>query len=250
MRWIDLNCDMGEMPEAIADGTQNALMASISSVNVACGAHAGDEHTMTATILQALRRKLAVGAHPGYRDPANFGRLEWNLPPDILADSVFEQILALAEVASRCGAHLTHVKPHGALYNQAARQKEVARAVAAGVARWSHGVVLFGLAGSLGLDVYRAAGFTVAPEAFADRRYEADGTLRPRRHKDALIRDPEEAARQAVRIAEEGTAWTLCLHGDTPGAPRVASAVARALKDAGIVVRPFSRTETEGPRIL
>lgn len=240
MRCIDLNSDMGEIPEAIADGTQEALMASLSSVNIACGGHAGDEHSMKTTIEQALRWNLAVGAHPGYPDPANFGRLEWNLPPDILADSVFEQILRLAEVAVRCGARLAHAKPHGALYNQAVRQEEVAKAVAAGVARWSRDVVLFGLAGSPGLEVFRAAGFSVAAEAFADRRYEPDGSLRSRKFEDAVIRDPAEAARQAVRIAEQGVAQTICVHGDTPGAPEIAAAVARALREAGIAVRPLS----------
>ena len=244
MRFIDLNCDVGEMPEAIADGTQEALMPSLSSVNIACGGHAGDEHSMKTTIEQALRWNLAVGAHPGYPDPANFGRLEWNLPPDILADAVFEQILRLEEVAARCGARITHVKAHGALYNQAARQAEVARAVAAGVALWSRDVVLYGLAGSSGLEVFRAAGFAVAAEAFADRRYEPDGSLRSRRYEDALIRDPAEAARQAVRIAEQGTAQTICVHGDTPGAPEIAAAVARALREAGIEVKPVSRSET------
>jgi len=240
VRCIDLNSDMGEIPEAIADGTQEALMASLSSVNIACGGHAGDEHSMKTTIEQALRWNLAVGAHPGYPDPANFGRLEWNLPPDILADSVFEQILRLAEVAVRCGARLAHAKPHGALYNQAVRQEEVAKAVAAGVARWSRDVVLFGLAGSPGLEVFRAAGFSVAAEAFADRRYEPDGSLRSRKFEDAVIRDPAEAARQAVRIAEQGVAQTICVHGDTPGAPEIAAAVARALREAGIAVRPLS----------
>jgi UPF0271 protein len=244
VRSIDLNCDVGEMPEAIAGGAQEALMPWFSSVNIACGGHAGDERSMKTTIEQALRWNLAVGAHPGYPDPANFGRLEWNLPPDILADAVFEQILRLEEVAARCGARITHVKAHGALYNQAARQAEVARAVAAGVALWSRDVVLYGLAGSSGLEVFRAAGFAVAAEAFADRRYEPDGSLRSRRYEDALIRDPAEAARQAVRIAEQGTAQTICVHGDTPGAPEIAAAVARALREAGIEVKPVSRSET------
>jgi UPF0271 protein len=244
VRSIDLNCDVGEMPEAIAGGAQEALMPWFSSVNIACGGHAGDERSMKTTIEQALRWNLAVGAHPGYPDPANFGRLEWNLPPDILADAVFEQILRLEEVAARCGARITHVKAHGALYNQAARQAEVARAVAAGVALWSRDVVLYGLAGSSGLEVFRAAGFDVAAEAFADRRYEPDGSLRSRRYEDALIRDPAEAARQAVRIAEQGTAQTICVHGDTPGAPEIAAAVARALREAGIEVKPVSRSET------
>src|SRR6266704_5413035 len=201
---IDLNCDMGELPEAIADGTQEALLRSITSANVACGGHAGDEHTMKTTIEQALRWKLAIGAHPGYPDRANFGRLELKLPAEMIAESVFEQVRALAEIAAACGARLAHVKPHGALYNQAVRSRELAEAIAQGVARWNRDVVLVGLAGSPMLDVFRGAGFAVAAEAFADRRYEPDGTLRSRKFEDALIRDPGEAGRQALSVAERG----------------------------------------------
>src|ERR1700676_395246 len=199
---IDLNCDMGELPEDIADGTQEALMRSITSVNIACGGHAGDEETMKTTIEQALRWKLAIGAHPGYPDRANFGRLELKLAADEVSDSVFAQVEALAEVAARCGARLVHVKPHGALYNQAVRNRELAEAIAEGVARWRQDVMLVGLAGSPMLDVFREAGFAVAAEAFADRRYEPDGTLRSRKFEDALIRDPEVAARQAWSMVE------------------------------------------------
>src|SRR3954468_10100681 len=122
MTSIDLNCDMGESPEAIADGTQEALMRFVSSVNVACGGHAGDENTMRATIEQALRHKLAIGAHPGYPDPENFGRIELKLSEAEISDSVFAQIQRLEKIAAKCGASITHVKPHGALYNQAARE--------------------------------------------------------------------------------------------------------------------------------
>jgi UPF0271 protein len=250
---IDLNCDMGELPEAIADGTQEALMRSITSVNVACGGHAGDEQTMKTTIEQALRWKLAIGAHPGYADRANFGRVELKLPAEAIASSVFEQVRALAEIAAGCGARLAHVKPHGALYNQAVRSREIAQAIAKGVARWSREVVLVGLAGSQMLDVFREAGFAVAAEAFADRRYEADGTLRSRKFEDALIHDPEEAGRQALGIVERGVviAWdgaevsvdaqTLCMHGDTPGAAKIAATVARILHEAGVAIRALSR---------
>jgi UPF0271 protein len=250
---IDLNCDMGEVPEAIADGTQEALMRSITSVNIACGGHAGDEQTMKMTIEQALRWKVAIGAHPGYPDRANFGRLELTLPPNEIASSVFEQVRALAEVAERCGARLVHVKPHGALYNQAVGNHDLAAAIAEGVARWRRDVVLVGLAGSPMLEVFNKAGFTVAAEAFADRRYEADGTLRSRKFEDALIRNPEEAAWQALGIAERGiviasdggevslNAQTLCIHGDTPGAPQIAATVARTLREAGVTLSAFSR---------
>jgi 5-oxoprolinase (ATP-hydrolysing) subunit A len=256
MKSIDLNCDMGELPEAIADGTQEALMRSITSINVACGGHAGDEQTMKTTVEQALRWKVAIGAHPGYPDRANFGRLELNLPPNEIVTFVFEQIWALAEIAARCGARLAHVKPHGALYNQAVRNRELAAAIAKGVARLSRDVVLVGLAGSPMLDVFRRAGFTVAAEAFADRRYEADGTLRSRKFEDALVRDPEEAGRQALSIVERGVViacdgsevavdvQTICIHGDTPGAAKIAATVARTLREAGVTLCALSRTST------
>lgn len=243
---IDLNCDMGEFPEAIADGTQEALMLSITSANVACGGHAGDTATMRTTIQQALRAGVAIGAHPGYADRENFGRLELNIPAAQVAESVFEQVQALAEVAQSCGATVAHVKPHGALYNQAVRNRELAQAIAAGVARWSRDVVLVGLAGSPMLDVFREVGFHVAAEAFADRRYEPDGTLRSRKLEDALIRNPAEAGKQALSIVEQGlltavdgskvavAAETICIHGDTPGATKIAAAVAWTLREAGV----------------
>lgn len=252
MKRVDLNCDMGELPAAIADGTQEALMPSFTSVNVACGGHAGDENTMRETVRQALRRKVAIGAHPGYADRKNFGRVELDLPAQAVAESVFEQVSALARIAAESDAKVTHVKPHGALYNQAVHNRALAQAIAGGVARWRRDVVLIGLAGSPMLEVFRATGFAVAAEAFADRRYEADGMLRSRKNEDALIRDPEEAARQALRIVENGTAvasdgtevavnaQTLCIHGDTPGAANIAAAVARALRAAGIKLAPLS----------
>jgi len=250
---MDLNCDMGELPDAVSDGTQESLMASLTSVNIACGGHAGDARTMKETIEQALRWKLDVGAHPGYADRANFGRLELRVPPEVIVDSVFEQVRALAAIAAECGARVTHVKAHGALYNQAARDRVVAGAIADGVGRWNRDLVLVGLAGSLMLDVFRELGFRVAAEAFADRRYEADGSLRSRKFADALIRDPAEAGQQALRIAERGTviahdgseiaanAQTICIHGDTPGAAVIAAAVAKMLRQAGVGLSALSR---------
>lgn len=251
MKCIDLNCDMGELPQAIANGTQESLMPFLTSVNVACGGHAGDEGTMMATIEQALRWKLAVGAHPSYHDRAHFGRRELQVSPETIADCVFEQVRTLDRVAENCGARLVHVKPHGALYNLAARERTVAQAIAAGVARWSRDLILVGLAGTPTLAVYRVADFSVAAEAFADRRYEPDGSLRSREHEDALIHDPSEAAQQALDIVEQGkviacdgspvsvNAQTICIHGDTPGAPEIAAAVARTLRQAGVVLRPL-----------
>jgi 5-oxoprolinase (ATP-hydrolysing) subunit A len=252
MSRIDLNCDMGEMPEAIADGTQESLMPFLTSANVACGGHAGDAQTMKTTIEQALRWNLAIGAHPGYPDRANFGRLQLSLPAEAIADSVFEQVSALAEIAAGFGVRLAHVKPHGALYNQAARNRKLAEAIANGVSRWNHDAILVGLAGSLMLDVFREASLRVAAEAFADRRYEPDGTLRSRKFEDALIRDPGEAGQQALRIAERSvviardgteiatTAQTICIHGDTAGAPKIAAAVAQKLREAGVELTSLS----------
>jgi UPF0271 protein len=243
---------MGELPEAIADGTQEALMPSFTSINVGCGGHAGDQQTMKTTIEQARRWKLAIGAHPGYPDRANFGRLELNLSPEAVSDFVYQQIRTLAEVAAKCGARLTHVKPHGALYNQAVHSRQLAQAIANGVARWERNIVLVGLAGSPMLAVFQQAGFPTAAEAFADRRYEPDGTLRSRKHSDALIRDPAEAARQALSIVQQGTvmavngatvavaAQTLCIHGDTPGASDIAATVAEMLRQAGVNLSSLS----------
>lgn len=251
MQTIDLNCDMGELPEAIADGTQEALLRSVTSANVACGGHAGDAQTMRVTIEQAQSAGVAIGAHPGYPDRANFGRLELKMPPAALAVSIWEQVRVLAEIAAAFGARLVHVKPHGALYNQAVHDRKLAAAIAEGVAMWGKDVVLVGLAGSPMLDVFREAGFAVAAEAFADRRYEPDGTLRSRKFSDALIRDPAEAARQALSIAHSGvvtahdgsevqlTAQTICIHGDTPGAPQIAAAVARSLREADVLLAPL-----------
>jgi 5-oxoprolinase (ATP-hydrolysing) subunit A len=259
MKRVDLNCDMGELPQAITDGTQESLMPSLTSVNIACGGHAGDSHTMQATMEQALRWKLDIGAHPGYPDRPNFGRLELQLPPQAIADSVFDQVRALAEIAAECGARVTHVKPHGALYNQAATNRVIARAIADGIAGWSRDVALVGLAGSLMLDIFREAGFRVAAEAFADRRYEPDGALRSREFEDALIRDPAEAGQQALSIVERGTviarggaelttdAQTICIHGDTPGAPAIAAAVAKTLRQAGVELTPLSQLSRDDP---
>jgi UPF0271 protein len=250
MKRIDLNCDLGEMAGREGGGIEDALLALVSSANVACGAHAGDAATMERTIRAALARGVQIGAHPGYPDRERFGRVELEMSAEEIARSVYEQLTALASVARACGAVVRHVKPHGALYNRAARDREIARAISTGVARWSRDVVLVGLAGSAMLDAFREVGFPVAAEAFADRRYERDGSLRSRGLPGALIADPAEAARQAVRLVEEGVviacdgapveihASTICLHGDTPDALAIARAVAAALRSSGVAIGP------------
>lgn len=231
---IDLNCDMGELEDA---ALEEALMQHVTSANVACGGHAGDTAAMRRTVELARSYGVAVGAHPGYPDRVNFGRVELPLSMGQIAETVYEQVRALAGIA---GA-LAHVKPHGALYNVAARNPEVARAIALGIGRFSREVVLVGLAGSAMLEVWRDAGFRTAAEGFADRRYEPDGSLRPRKFADALITEPAKAAAQALRLAHEGRAQTICIHSDTPGSVRILAAVSEALRNAGITPKPLSR---------
>ncbi len=166
MMRMDLNCDVGELPEALADGTQEAILRQVTSANIACGGHAGDPQMMRATIEQALLCGTAIGAHPGYEDRANFGRIALALNSGEIAASVYRQIVALAEIAERCGARIGHVKPHGALYNQASRDRGIAGAIAEGVARWRRDVSAGGAGGSAMLEEFRAAGFAVAAEGF------------------------------------------------------------------------------------
>ena len=224
---IDLNCDLGELEDAAHEA---ALMESITSANIACGGHAGDEHTMERTARLALARGVRIGAHPSYPDRANFGRREIDMPAVEIDAAVREQIARLEAVVAKLGGRITHVKPHGALYNVAARNDEVAGAIGSAVARWNPRATIFGLAGSRSLVVWREMGLHVAAEAFADRRYEHDGSLRARKFPDALITDPQEAAAQALRFAREGVAETICVHGDTPGAVEILKACRRALE--------------------
>ncbi len=252
---IDLNADVGEDPGALADGSEEALLGVVTSANVACGAHAGDERTMIATLAVALRLGVAAGAHPGYPDRAGFGRDSLGMTPAAIEYCVFKQVRSLADAAGRVGCDLVHVKPHGALYNDAVRDLEVAAAIARGVSRWSSDVVLVGLAGSTMLGVFREHGFDVAEEGFVDRVYEADGTLRSRKLPGALITEATRAAAQAVGIARDGMvtasdgrhvpvrARTLCVHGDTPDAVSIAAAVREVLLAAGARLEPLRRRD-------
>lgn len=249
MRTIDLNADVGEI-EGLA-AVEEELLAAVTSVNVACGGHAGDEASMERVVKAALARGVAVGAHPSYPDRAGFGRRALSLAPDEVASAVAAQVAAFRAVAEACGGRVAHVKPHGALYNAAARDAVLARAIATGVSRVAPGVVLVGLAGSEMLAAFAEAGFAVAGEAFADRGYEPDGSLAPRGRPGALKESAEEAAAQALAIALRGEvvsvagsrvpvdAKTICLHSDTPGAAAFAREVAARLREAGVVLRPL-----------
>jgi 5-oxoprolinase (ATP-hydrolysing) subunit A len=223
---IDLNCDMGELEDAAHEA---ALMEHITSANIACGAHAGDEAVMERTARLALERGVRIGAHPGYPDRANFGRIEMAMSEAEIEDSVARQIERLDAVVRRLGGEIVHVKPHGALYNVAVNNETVARAIGRGVRQWGASAPVFGLAGSRMLGWWGEMGLTPIAEGFADRRYEPDGTLRSRKFPDALITDPAAASAQALRLAREGVAQTICVHGDTPGAVEILKACRKAL---------------------
>jgi len=228
---IDLNCDMGELEDAAHEA---ALMEHVTSANIACGGHAGDEATMRRTVLMALERGVRIGAHPGYPDREHFGRIELPMTPEEIERTVIEQIEALEGVVRQLGGEIVHVKPHGALYNVAVKNVSVARAIGAAVKRWNATAAVFGLAGSPMLDVWREMGLRPVGEGFADRRYEPDGTLRNRKFPDALITEPAAAAAQAVRLGREGGAQTICVHGDTPGAVEILRACREALFAPGV----------------
>jgi UPF0271 protein len=232
-KWMDVNCDMGEIPSLLEDGTQDRLLAHVTSVNISCGAHAGDPETIEQTIRSAVKHGVGIGAHPGYPDRENFGRIALAMTPAQVADSVFAQLVEFEEIASRCGATVEHVKPHGALYNTAVKERATAQAIADGIRRWRRSVPVMGLAGSLMLDVFRDAGLLPLAEAFADRAYEADGTLRPRQLPGAMIHSPIEAAAQALRLAQSGSVDTICIHSDTRGSVEIAAAVKAGLREGG-----------------
>jgi len=243
---IDLNADVGE-----GFAEDEAVIALVSSVNVACGAHAGDPMTIERTIALARRFGAAVGAHPAYPDRDGFGRRDMEMSSSDLTATLVDQVATVARAGRLGGGELSHVKPHGALYNRAARDPAVAETVARAIRRVSADLVLVGLAGSVALEAGSAAGLRVAAEAFADRRYEPDGRLRDRREPDALLHDPLEAAAQAVAIVRDGAilavdgsrlelrADTLCVHGDAPGAAARVRAVRHALEAEGVEIRPI-----------
>ena len=245
MKRIDLNADLGE-------GLDDALLLPfLSSANVACGLHAGGPAIMDRTVVLALERGVRVGAHPGYPDREHFGRTEMQLAPNELRSIVLYQLGALDALVRARGATLAHVKAHGALYNSAARERALARTFAQAVREFRADITIVGLAGSVQLEEARAAGLPAAGEAFADRRYLPDGSLMPRAKPGSVLHDPAEAAEQALRIVQDGSviasdgsrlaveAQTLCLHGDTPGADRIAGAVRQALERAGVKIAPL-----------
>ncbi|MBV8637036.1 MAG: LamB/YcsF family protein [Candidatus Eremiobacteraeota bacterium] len=232
MREIDLNADLGE-----GCGDDNALMTIVTSANIACGAHAGDEATMRETIRLAQRNGVAIGAHPSFPDRENFGRIDMQRAPHEIYEDVRSQIETLATVAREEGAILHHVKAHGALYNLAARDVAVADAISRAVADASTSLIIYGLAGGAQIESAHAHGLRTAGEGFADRRYEPDGTLVPRSRPNALINDEEEAVQQALALAQQERAQTICLHGDGPHAIAFARRIRDAFARANITIR-------------
>jgi len=250
---IDLNCDCGESFGAWVMGDDARVLPYVTSANIACGAHAGDPVVMRRTVRLARDLGVSAGAHPGFPDLQGFGRRALPLTPDEVYAAVLAQIGALHAIARAEGATLTHVKPHGALYNQAAAMPPIAEAVAAAVADFDRRLILVGLAGSALIDAGVKASLWVAREAFVDRAYEADGSLRPRQLPGALIEDIQRGVQQAIAIALNGEvtsyegsplslcADTLCIHGDAPGAAARAAQLRRGLEEAGVDIVPLSK---------
>lgn len=244
---MDLNADLGE---GCADDA--ALLEVVSSASVACGGHAGDRFTMHATCDAARRRRVSIGAHPSYEDHDNFGRLSVEVSPDELSRLVIRQLRALATEAVRVGSRISYVKPHGALYHDVCSQPATAEAFLAAVSSFAPGLPVLGLPGSHLLRLAPECGLQPTAEGFADRGYLADGTLAPRSAPGAVLTDPELVAEQALSLATnaqvrciDGTTIdmrveSICLHGDTPGAVRLAGAVRSALETSGIRLRAFA----------
>ena len=243
---IDLSADVGEGADDLP------LFRFLSSVSVGCGAHAGDRRTMEACVVEAARLGVSVGAHPGYPDRANFGRVAMDMAPDDLAATLTQQLRELTSICRDHGVELRHVKPHGALYNQAATDPALADVIARSIAGIDRTLTFVGLAGSAMLAAAEAVGLRAGAEAFADRRYRADGTLASRGEPDALIDDPSQAAGQALAIVRgdpiptvDGdpivlAAETICVHSDTPGAQAIARAVREKLEVNGVEVAPLA----------
>lgn len=233
---IDLNSDMGESFGAWSIGADAELLRVVSSANVACGAHAGDASVMRRTVRAARAAGVSVGAHPGFPDLAGFGRRDLRMTAAELEDSVITQVAALAGVAAIEGVRLAHVKAHGAMYNMAAQDASMADAIAAAIAAVDRTLVMVGLPASALERAAANAGLTFAAEGFADRAYNADGTLVPRTKPGALITDPAQAAEAAVRMARGGRVRTICIHSDTPGAAAIGAAVRRAFDADGLTL--------------
>lgn len=251
MKSIDLNSDLGESFGAYTIGCDAEVLSFVTSANVACGFHAGDPLVMKRTVTLALARDTAIGAHPGLPDLVGFGRRKMAVSPDEAYAMVLYQVGALAAFVHAAGGNLQHVKPHGALYNMAAKDASLAEAIAKAVYDVSPALILYGLAGSELIREGQRAGLKTASEVFADRAYMPDGTLMPRSHPGAVLSDPEAAIRQVLSMVDYGTvtaadgtvvpvtADTICVHGDNAKALAFTKCIRDRLTEGGIQVRNF-----------
>jgi UPF0271 protein len=238
---VDLNCDMGE-----GMSTDELIMPFISSANIACGYHAGDEKTIWKTMDLALKHHVAIGAHVSFFDKKNFGRSEMNLPADEIYDLVTQQLIISKEMADSFETKIRHVKPHGALYNMSAKDTVLAKTIAQAVKDFDENLILFGLSGSHSIAEAKKIGLKTASEVFADRTYQDDGRLTPRTQTNALIENPHNVIEQVLQMIKEGTvtgisgkkipivAETMCIHGDGKHAVEFAKAIHEALQKEGI----------------
>ncbi len=246
---IDLNCDMGESLGAWRMGNDAEIMPFISSANIACGFHAGDPDVIRKTIDLAAEHGVAVGAHPSYPDIQGFGRRSMKVSPSEVYNLVIYQVSALKGIAEVAGTRLHHVKPHGALYNDAAVNKDLSEAIAEAVKACDAGLVLYGLSGSFLVSAAKEKGLKAANEVFSDRTYEDDGTLTPRSKHNALITNPDAAVGQVSEMIRDGVvtaasgarisidADTVCIHGDGANAPALAKLISEKLVEAGIEIK-------------
>jgi len=253
MNCIDLNADLGESFGAWRMGDDAGVMPWITSANIACGFHAGDPATMHATVTMCVEHGVAIGAHPSLPDLPGFGRREMKVTPNEVYAQMLYQVGALHAITRAAGTQLHHVKPHGALYNMAARDRALADAIANAARDFDHRLVLVGLAGSALVEAGRDAGLPVQREGFCDRRYNVDGSLTPRSEPGAVIEDIDETVAQAVSIATRGKALTvdgktvridadtLCVHGDRPAAAMFAERLRCALESAGVRIAAAER---------
>ncbi len=248
---VDINCDMGEGMDH-----DTGIMPFISSANIACGFHAGDEKTMQQTILLAIENKVAIGAHISFPDKENFGRTEMHLSKNEIDVLIFQQLTRMQKIAESLGAEIHHVKPHGALYNMSARDAELANTIASAVKQFNPHLILFGLSGSHSISEAKAIGLQTASETFADRHYNDDGSLTSRSQPNAMIEDEEEIIQQVLQMVQEGTvptvtgkkipvlAETICIHGDGKNALAFARIISSVLKKENIrVAAPPSVTQ-------
>lgn len=254
MKTIDINCDMGESFGVYKITTDDAVMNFISSANIACGFHAGDPMVMRKTVKLALENGVGVGAHPGFPDLMGFGRREMKLSLDEIETSVIYQVGALMGMVRSEGGTLQHVKPHGMLYNMAVKDNKIAEAIARGIAKVDSNLILVALASSEFAEAGKKVGLKVANEVFADRGYNADGSLVARGTPGAFIKDPKIAAQRVVKMVKEGKveaidgtvisfqADTVCLHGDNPEVVTFVQTISQALDSEGIKLTPMGQT--------